>query len=323
MIPPATDDIGAENRVPFKLIPAEGALQCEWINTRNKRFDEPFFDDTASALRILDPKNRKEHRVTSLGQLTEEAQGLDAITPAVIIFHVSRCGSTLVSQLLATSERFIVLSEVPFFDEILCLPFSIPGVNETAILGYFSSALNFYGRKRYTTEEHVVMKTDCWHIFFYSALRSLFPATPFVMIYRSPDEVLRSNLNRAGRQAIPELVDPRIFGLPGTPDHYQREIYTATIIEKMLAKFLEVAGTDDNCMLANYNEGALAMVKKIAAFANIALSGEEIEMMEQRSHYHSKKPGELFTGEPAAEVPECLFGAMRLYDSLEKKRKMT
>jgi len=313
----------AENRVPYQLIHSGEELQCDWINTLDKRFTEPFFDDTYFSLRILDQKNRTQRYISALAEMQQKGGRLDSVTPAVFIFHLSRCGSTLVSQLFATSGRFIVLSEVPFFDELLQLPLSVPGFDEADIPGLFSSALNYYGRKRFAAEEHMIIKTDCWHIFFYDTLRKMFPQTPFVLMYRSPDEVLASLLKLAGRQTVPELVDPRMFGLPGMPEVYQREIYTATILEKLLTKFLEVAEKDKNCLPVNYNEGALTVVKKIAALANIELSGEETGIMEQRSHYHSKNPGELFSEEPAADVPECLLKAMRLYEALEQKRKMT
>ena len=320
MTPADMDDNTAENRVPLKLINTEDGLRCKWLNTHDKRLTEPFFDETYAKLRILDPKNRSQPYISDLEEMQREAQKLDAVSPVVIIFHISRCGSTLISQLFATSGRFIVLSEVPFFDDILRLPLSMPGFNEAAIPGYFSSALNFYGRKRDTDEEHVVMKTDCWHIFFHQELRKMFPDTPFVMMYRSPDEVLRSNLKKPGWQTIPELVDPRIFGLPGMPDHYQRDIYTATIIEKMLGKYLEVAQTDSNSLLVNYNEGAMPVLKKIAAFAKLDINKAELMVMEERSRYHSKDPGELFNKEPVADVPEYLNQAMRLYEVLEAKR---
>jgi hypothetical protein len=320
MTPVEMDDNPAENRVPFKLINTGATLQCKWTNTRSKRFTEPFFDETYAKLRVLDPKNRSQPYISDLDEMHHQGQVLDAVTPAVIIFHVSRCGSTLVSQLFASSGRFIVLSEVPFFDKILSLPFSAANVEEAKIPGYFSSALNFYGRKRDTEEEHVVMKTDCWHIFFYKELRNLFPSTPFVLMYRSPDEVLHSNLKKPGWQTIPELVDPRIFGLPGMPEHYQRDIYTATIIEKMLAKYLEVAQTDGNSLLVNYSEGAMPILKKIAAFAKLEFDDNELAVMEDRSRYHSKDPEELFNKEPVADAPEYLSGAMRLYGFLEEKR---
>ena len=199
-----------------------------------------------------------------------------------------------------------MLSEVPFFDELLSLPYAAGDFDKTRIPGLLFSALQFYGRKRNTSEEYLVIKTDCWHIFFYDTLNAMFPNVPLVLMYRSPDEVFRSLNKIPGRQIIPDLVDPRIFGLPGMPDPYSRDIYTATILEKMLAKFLEVAGADDSSLLVNYNEGAMDIVNKIAAFAGLQLGETEQFVMKDRSSYHSKKPGELFDREPAAETPACL-----------------
>ena len=322
MTPDAMDNTGAQNRVPFRLVQANDELQCTWLGTYNNRFIEPFFDDTMRHLRITYPQNRGNLGTGSLQLMQQEAQNINAAGPSVIIFHLSRCGSTLVSQLFASSGRFIVLSEVPFFDDVLGLPLLVPGFDESEIAALFASALNLYSRKRFAEEENAILKTDCWHIFYYHTLRKMFPDVPFVLMYRSPNEVLTSHLRIAGRQTVPELVDPRIFGLPGMPDVYQRDVYTASIIQKMLAKFLEVSETDTQTLLVNYKEGPVNIVKKIAGFAKLALSGDELAVMEVRSRYHSKKPGELFGEEPAAGVPACLDEAMRLYELLEQKRNL-
>ena len=107
------------------------------------------------------------------------------------------------------------------------------------------------------------------------------------------------------------------------PDLYQRDIYTATIIEKMLAKFLEVADADANTVLVNYSEKPVVIVDKIARFANIGLTNEELPAMAARAQYHSKRPGEFFNEETADQMPDCLAAAMRLYEMLEQKRKAT
>jgi len=315
-------DNRAENRVPVKLTYVNGILQCSWMNTYDKRFTEPFFDDTIFACRIRDQWDTAPPYTNSLFEMEMQGAALDMVVPSAIIFHLSRCGSTLVSQLFATSGRFIVLSEVPFFDEMLRLPLTEPGFDGAKIAALLSASLNFYGRKKYADEEYAVVKTDCWHIFFYDILREMFPTVPFVIMYRSPDEVFRSLNKIPGRQIVPGLVDPEIFGLPGMPDPYRKEFYIAAILEKMLEKFLEVAETDDNSLLVNYNEGPLNTVKKIAGFAGLQLDKGEIRAMEERALYHSKKPGELFRKEPAAEVPESLNGAMKLYQKLGIKRKM-
>ena len=108
-----------KNWVPWKL----SNTLCEWLYTGNKKFTEPFFDDTISVCRNLD-ENRKPYKVVSDLQIMAEWAGdINALVPSAIIFHVSRCGSTLLSQLLGLDETHIVLSEVPFFDELLRLPY--------------------------------------------------------------------------------------------------------------------------------------------------------------------------------------------------------
>ncbi|WP_423146566.1 hypothetical protein [Rubrolithibacter danxiaensis] len=86
--------------------------------------------------------------------------------PSAIIFHISRCGSTLLSQLLSLTEQSIVLSEVPFIDELLRLCYSDNEYGQTEIADFLTAALKFYGQKRYEQEKYLFIKTDSWHIFY-------------------------------------------------------------------------------------------------------------------------------------------------------------
>ncbi len=116
MMPANMDDNGTENRVPIKLTNTGDGLQCQWINTRSKRFTEPFFYETFAKLRILDPKNRGHLHTSLLDEMRREGQMLGAVNPAVIIFHVSRCGSTHdLAAFLQHPGALLFLSEVPFF----------------------------------------------------------------------------------------------------------------------------------------------------------------------------------------------------------------
>jgi hypothetical protein len=302
--------------VPYKLFTADGAVMCKWLTLLSGRFTDPFFSDTVRLCEFrAAEKKLGRSKASTLETMARAAEKLAPVSPAVVIFHLSRCGSTLVSQALASSPRFCVLSEVPFFDELLRHQ-DIATEQKVELL---PAALRFYGLKRYDSEEHVIIKVDCWHIFFFDVLRSLFPRVPFVLMYRNPAEVLTSLLKKPGQHIIPELVPPEIFGL-SFPEFYGLDSYGATVIEKLLEKFINVAKTDKNTMLANYNEGAIPIVKKIAAFSKLELTGAELQFMEERSRYHSKRPAEWFNKEPVADVPEYLTVAMRLYGLLEAKR---
>ncbi|MEI9982428.1 MAG: hypothetical protein WDN69_03960 [Aliidongia sp.] len=89
---------------PVRLIlqPPEAAI--EWCDLRGVRFEEPFFDQTVA--RWTDrPLVR-----TSLQELAL----LDAepsLDPIGFVFHMSRCGSTLVSRLLSTVPGMVVAAE--------------------------------------------------------------------------------------------------------------------------------------------------------------------------------------------------------------------
>lgn len=316
-----------EGWIPYKLTHTEHPLLCHWLDTGGAPFIEPFFDETIIKCRSARTKGRLFGQVSSLDMMLEWAQGLDDVIPGAFIFHTSRCGSTLVSQLLASSPKNVSLAEVPFFDDILRLPFKYPDFNETGINNLLKAAIKFYSYKVTTAgnqdeqkPERLFIKADSWHIFFYDQLRRLYPEVPFILMYRSPDEIFRSHRKQAGMQAVPGMIEPQLFGFKPNVVEQNAEVYIANVLACYLKKYLEIAGNDTQCLLLNYNEGSMQMIAKIAAFAKINLSPQELLTMEGRSHYHSKKPGERFSEGPVTGRPSCLDNAMELYHSVEEKR---
>lgn len=101
--------------IPFRL--RAGTADCRWLHVGDTRFTDPFFEETIARC-MSSPENFfGPQRFTPLSQLPEIAAECDAVEPSAFVFHVSRCGSTLVSQLLALDDSCITLSEVPFFEE--------------------------------------------------------------------------------------------------------------------------------------------------------------------------------------------------------------
>ncbi|MDN3547280.1 hypothetical protein [Mucilaginibacter aquaedulcis] len=306
--------LSLKNWIPYKF----DKEFCYWLNTFNEPFTAPFFDDTISRCKRLAYAHASFKPVSHVEMLNEWSDGLDYLEPTAFIFHISRCGSTLVSQLLATTDEHITLSEVPFFDDLLRLPFQNTVFDETDVSGLLRAAIRFYGQKRTGREQHLFIKTDSWHILFYQQLRALYPHVPFILIYRSPDEVLTSHLKIPGMQAVPGLIEPRVFGFNPDEITYNRpDIYVAQVLEKYLEQYQHVLNTDSNCLLLNYNEGPMAMINKIAAFTNTTISQEVLAIMSQRSQYHSKRPNEAFTEELRPQRLTYINRAMGLYDELE------
>jgi len=316
-----------EGWIPYKLTDVEGQPMCHWLNTLDLAFAEPFFDSTIAKCRALDANRNKFYSVSNLDAMAKWAGETAEVSPIAFIFHISRCGSTLVSQLLASSPKNVSLAEVPFFDDILRLPFRYKEFNEAKINGLLKAAIKYYSYKITAAEkpgeqkaERLFIKADSWHIIFYEQLRRLFPEVPFILMYRSPDEVFRSHRKQAGMQAVPGLLEPEIFGFNQDVVNQDAQVYLANILAIYLDKYLEIAANDANCLLLNYSDGPMQMINKIAAFANITFTEDELLNMDDRSQYHSKKPGERFSEAIVAGFPACLANAMALYQILEEKK---
>lgn len=313
------------NWIPYKLFCDNGELFCHWLNLQDKKFEEPFFDETIWQLRAL-PANVKMFKpVSHLQMVPLWANGLATVKPTAIIFHLSRCGSTLVSQLLTLDDSNIVLPEVPFFDELLRLQYQQPAIETAAADKWLAAAVKFYGQQRNENEKNLFIKTDCWHIFFYKRLRQLFPDVPFVLLYRSPAEVLLSQQKRRGMQAVPGIIEPELMGfIKEEIDHADFDGYFSMVMEKILAKFYEVQQNDPLTLLVNYKEGIVPIIKKLAEVSGIRLPGELLIKMKDRSGYHAKYPDQVFTGEEEpGQFPEYLNKAMDWYRRLEMKREIT
>lgn len=301
---------------PWKIIADKKLLR--WVYLGNEPFTESFFSDTISARLHLKENSRPSENSSSIENFLRASAKLPAIEPAAFIFHVSRCGSTLLTQLLATDPQITALSEVPALDESFAFAransFS-PAETKTLL----RSMINVLGRTEPAMEKQVFVKLDSWHIFYHALIREIYPRVPFVLLYRSPDEVLQSHRRRAGMH-MTGMVDPTLFGMqPGAqPDP---QLFMREVLERYLQEFIRVAEKDPLAQLANYNEGMGTIAQRLLREAGIFAGEEIMQQMTSRLLFHSKNPGEKFTGDPEAEAVTAISGDLReAYRRLEKLR---
>ena len=103
--------------------------------------------------------------------------------PAGLIFHVARCGSTLISQLLKKHEPLVVYAEPLPVNEILVPPHPWPRHELVAALRSLGDALAGHARRPY------VLKLSSWNTMFCDVVAEAFPESPWVLSYRDPVEV--------------------------------------------------------------------------------------------------------------------------------------
>jgi hypothetical protein len=300
------------NWIPYKLSFDESRPCCEWLYTGDEDFTEPFFDETIAKCRPFNNRSRKS--ISSIDVLPHWSNEIESIPPSAFIFHVSRCGSTLASQLLALDRTNIVLSEVPFFDALLRSGKNISPQLLKAAMAFYAPVRN--GRK------HLFIKTDSWHIFFYKQIRELYPQTPFILLYRRPDEVIRSQQKQRGMHAIPGLIEPALLGFDENEvQHMNQDEYIGKVLEKYFQAFLQILEKDALAFAVNYREGPVAMVEKIAGITGASIGNVEMENIKNRAVYHAKYPERVFAEEAIRDrVPEYCQAAYEKYEALEARR---
>ncbi len=217
--------------------------------------------------------------------------------------------------MLAAANDTTILSEVPFFDDVL----RAPGMREFDEGNLLKDVIKLHSLPKDGVAKNVFIKTDSWHIMFYAEIRKMFPHVPFILLYRNPAEVVRSQNKLAGMHCIPQIIPPAFFGINDeivtAEDFYN---YPIKITEKYLQAFIDIASTDSNAFLFNYSEGMENIVRAIGNITGSAFSESEWQRMKEQQLYHSKFPGMFFTPEPALENNEEKFSrAFGLYKQLD------
>jgi hypothetical protein len=315
--------LALKNWIPIRIAKDAPELLCEWLFTGEKEFTEPFFDETIAACRYANSNNRRYKVVSDLNAMAAWARYLTAVPPAAIIFHVSRCGSTLLSQLLAEDKQNIVLSEVPFFDEILRMPLQRPDEDWSGTEGYLSAAVRFYGQQRNPNQQRLLIKADSWHLHFYEQYRNCFPGVPFFLLYRHPLEVLHSQQKQRGVQSVPGLIEPSVFGFTkeqGSDTNLNR--YMSHVLTSYFQKMIHILQNDPLAFSFDYLEGMNTISQQLYARLNLPLEKELAERFEQRCRFHAKRPNQLFEEEQQnKDLASYLEPAFSLYRQLTSLRR--
>ncbi len=218
------------NSVPSRSIFGVNGPQVQWLAVDGARFTEPFFDETLRRLQRL-PANARERRIVTPIHVLADSNTPAGVPLAGLIFHVSRCGSTLIAQMLAALPSNIVISEAPVLDDILQAPRHDPRITDDERVAWLRGAVNALTQRRHPEEERAFVKLDCWSIFDLPVIRRAFPGVPLLFVHRHPVEVLVSLMRMPSMTLIRDTVTPEQLGLSSAErDALSREEHAAAIL---------------------------------------------------------------------------------------------
>ena len=313
---------------PIRIYWRDARPFVDWCCMDGARFVEPFFDQTIEK-RFRYPFNlifRHQTPLEVLGELYEQTRGLPL---KGLIFHMSRCGSTLISQMLASLERNVVVSEAGPIDMALRSNFYDPSITEEMRVWWLRWVVAALGQRRNDAEETLFIKTDCWHMIYLPLIERAFPGVPWVFVYRDPVEVMVSHRRRRGGQVIQGVLQSEIFRMNFSeatrmsPDEYCARVL-AGICEAAL-KFSD----NENGLLINYNQLPEAMLREIASHFQLKFDDGERDRMRSASRMDAKNPVMTFEDDSVEKQRAATDEVWRLaeqlleplYERLEVKRR--
>jgi len=272
----------------------------DWGHLGARRFIDPFFVQTIDPC-VRHPADLLFRHQTPLETLGEIAATQPSVQPTGFIFHMSRCGSTLLSQMLAVAPENIVLSEAGPIDDVLRLNFRNPEITDEEQVRWLQWLVGVLVWRRHPAEKNVFIKFDCWHTMFLPLLQRAFPGVPWIFLYREPIEVMASAEQRLGGPVLPGVLPPALFGWDaGMVGRMQSIEYCARVLAKLCEAALAPAQAGHG-KLVNYRQLPAAIWPELLKYWNVEFSPDETAQMFGAAQLNAKNPAQPFTADSQAK----------------------
>ncbi len=285
------------SKIPPGWLPAAvsgGRAVIRWIYVGREPLAEAFLPETVRRLRASEPPAVEcETEVSVLERRPGEPS---SAPPAGIIFHMTRCGSTLLANALRRADEAVVVSEsaaVARAMEWIGSPSSYwAGIGARLIESLTAVFANYQAHGK---AGRVVIKCSSQEIRCLRELRAVWPRVPCLILIRNPIEVLVSNALKPSKLFLDWQDHPRVVPL-GVPP---AEVFDGGVVEFsawMAGRFCStaLAVLDAGCWVLDYAQITPEVAKKVARYFGLSLSDEGEQALTEVFQFHSKRPDRAF-----------------------------
>lgn len=233
----------------------------------------------------------------ALTPLSGLAQVEDGLYPKGFIFHMSRCGSTLISQMVATHPAATVVSESSAVTAVLAM-LEVPEAERIRLLQQVVRAL---GRRPASCETHYVIKFKSWNLLHVSLIKRAFPDVPCLFIYRDPVEVLVSLV----QDPPPSRVPVETLSGDATAGEQAQAVRYAQALQSFMQHALASATAKD--VLVNYANLPACVPDLMQRYWGFSLAGSDTTRMMEHARYYARggKQDQLFVLDTARKQAEA------------------
>ena len=286
-------DGGFAGWIPFALRWEPAGPVIDWCYVGAHRFVEPFFDQ-AIEQRQRHGDDRDRLRATSAEALNNLLECRQGLPPAGFIFHASRCGSTLVAQMLASIPHCRVLSEPAILGTLFRAArregFCVDDWHVRSLRGIVAAL----GMPAEQSERHFFIKFDSAAILTMPLIRRAFPEVPWVFVYREPMEILGAHFLQPVHGLPPGVAQLGLIeGDSSAFEHMPPEEFWTRVLSRRFEEALE-AYEFGKGLLLNYRQLPEAVWQSLLPHFGAACSPEEIVCMRAASRLYAKNPSRAF-----------------------------
>jgi hypothetical protein len=275
-----------EHWLPVSIGPVKAYSIARIMDFQRTDLSEPFYSLSVRRLRLADSPALEGE--VPLEGIIEAGLGLPPTTPAGMITHMTRCGSTLLLNGLKAIRGVVGVGEAEPFGT--AFRFQLAKARYWQNVGQSLSASLAALFSHYKGEvSKVIVKGNIRSVLALPFIRALWPNMPCVIIIRNPVEVLVSNVKRPAAwlsgwcqsQALSPFgaipVSVRDEGVSG---------YAAWMIGRFCRSAL--LGLDRNCLVIDYEDITDSLICDIATWFGLSPTVDDIVRIKTVMQYHSK-----------------------------------
>lgn len=244
---------------------------------------EPFHDEYLSRCWQSITLNQLIAPTTSLQALAACRDRVPEAHPAGFIFHLSQCGSTLLSGCLSELDDAVVFSESPVLTEVLLDSALSPQEKRAHIACLIDLKASLFPGRR------VVVKWNAWDIYQWDLLRGLYPSVPVVALVRDPEEILASHHAQSGRHMSGDpslaMVAP-VFSPSGVGSLLAHRIRVLAGLMESMLPIKALPGT----VFFDYSQLHSEAIGQIAQMFGLRCDAAGQRRIEQRMQRNAKLP---------------------------------
>lgn len=290
--------------IPIRVYPHASDYWVDWLRLGAAPLSAPFFQDSIQEA-MCHPFHLAFRRQTPLADLITWSQHSPGLQPSGFVFHASRCGSTLLSQMFAASEHNIVYSEPPALDALLASLHRFPQWPQSTRIAALRSLISAWGQPLADVgtppRKHLLIKQDAWNVLNAPLIKEAWPQTPWIFLYREPVEILVSQLRQRGSFLIPGVVD---WSAPLEDAASDPVAYCAqrlgSVLEGMVQHF-----NPASTQLVNYTELPAATMARVAPHFGMTDCFDSSADMDAVLARNAKNPALGFSPDTASKQHEA------------------